>query len=76
MISHNIIKINKCNENYKWINWYKDMIGMEFKVGKPTVFNGFKIYQVSEPFKYIHRIILQKDCEFVKSLRTDNKKGA
>ena len=44
-------------------------------MGKPTVFNGFKIYQVSEPFKYIHRIILQEDCEFVKSLRTDNKKG-
>jgi len=71
MISHNIIKIVKCNSNNKWSNWYAGMIGAEFEVGKPMVFNEFIIYQVSSPFKYVHRLVLQEDTEFIKSLRID-----
>jgi hypothetical protein len=46
LISHNIIKISKCNGNSKWNTWYKDMVGQEFEVGRPTLFNEFRIYQV------------------------------
>lgn len=71
MISHNIIKIAKCTVGNKWNEWYRNMIDMEFEVGKPMIFNGFRIYQVSSPFKYIHRLVLQEDAEFIKSLRTE-----
>ena len=71
MISHNVIKIAKCTGNNKWNEWYRDMINKEFEVGKPMVFNGFRIYQVSNPFKYIHRLVLQEDTEFIKSLRSE-----
>lgn len=71
MIAHNIIRVSRCSGNSKWNTWYKDMIGKEFEVGKPMTFNEFRIYQVANPFKYIHGILLQEDCEFIKSLRTD-----